>query len=186
MSARFVILIAVALGLAVFLALRPTKAKKADIEWTDEDGAPDDMTPEQREALAKEQTIYEQRPAPPDCKVPATPPQFSVQTELNMASGKNQLCFYISEANGYYVESLRIEFWWVGDDPALPAELSKMARLEYLNRYIKARETMKHCFEVVPAEWKIVGGMGTTENWRAKVVWFNRVCESNPNPLPDE
>lgn len=111
---------------------------------------------------------------------PAEAPELSVRIEVDTGGGKNRLCAYITEAHGYYVESFHILFWWIGED-GTPGKSFP----EYFNVYLKANDTLKQCFEVVPAELAKVGGhIGESKNWAARVTQHGRARLKNPNPLP--
>lgn len=186
MGARLVILIAVAVGLGVFFVMKPAK-KPGDSGSVADEGVHDPLSEEDRKRIDLRNKRLDERDLPGE--EPNPKPQlsdFEVRTEVNTAGGKNQLCFYITEAHGYYVESLRLQFWYTGADGKLGESQSPLSRQAYVNNYIKSKDTLKYCMEVVPAELDQAGGaLGTSTNWAARVVWYNRSRAKNPDPLPE-
>ena len=179
MSARLLILIVLAGGLAVYFAVAKNRAP-AVVEPTTEDE--DGMTKEELARKRIEQTALCKRPLPG--KEPAEPPDLAVTVEVDRASGKNRLYFNITESHGYYVETFRIQAWYKREGVTGP-ENSPLHVNVYVENFLKANETFRTCAEVVPAELSRVGGdIGTTENWEAEVEWHCRAREKNPDPLP--
>jgi len=108
----------------------------------------------------------------------------AVAVEVDRSSGKNRLFFNITESHGYYVETFRIQVWYVRPGVTGP-ENSPLHFTIYKDDFLKANETYRTCAEVVPAELALVGGdMGSTENWDARIIWQCRAREKNPDPLP--
>ncbi len=179
MSARLLILIVLAGGLAVYFAVGKNTAP-AVIEPAAEDE--DGMTREELEQKRKEQTELCTRPL--SGKEPAESPNLAVTVEVDRSSGKNRLFFNITESHGYYVETFRIQVWYVRPGVTGP-ENSPLRFTIYKDDFLKANETYRTCAEVVPAELSLVGGdIGSTENWDARIVWHCRAREKNPDPLP--
>jgi len=145
MSARLLILVAVAAGLAVYFATRkPAAPASVVIEETET------MTPEQRAKLEELQKPLYQR----DLKgeTPPEEPRLSVRFEVDNSKGKNRLVFYISEENGYYVDTFDIDFWYKST-PDMTREQSPLSlKHTILNRYLPANETLKDCLELNDAE----------------------------------
>ena len=116
---------------------------------------------------------------------PPETPEFAVEVRVESSDRKNRLYFDITEAHGYYVETLRIQFWRVVTDPVTGAERKYRPLEEYLNVYIKEDETLTHFFELVPAELVLFGGsIGKTGEWHAVITMYDRARETNPVPLP--
>lgn len=179
MSARLLILIVLAGGLAVYFAVGKNTAPTVIEPTTDDD---DGMTKEELAQKRIEQTELCRRPLPG--KEPAEPPNLAVTVEVDQTSGKNRLFFNVSESHGYYVETFRIQVWYKREGVTGP-ENSPLRWTLYVDNYLKANETFRTCAEVVPAELSLVGGdIGSTRNWDAKIVWHCRAREKNPDPLP--
>jgi len=179
MSARLLILIVLAGGLAVYFAVAKNQAP-AVVEPTIENE--DWMTQEEVDRVREEGIEVCKRPLPG--KEPDVPPDLAVTVEVDRISGKNRLFYNITESHGYYVETFRVQVWYVR--PGVTGPEDSPSRFEvYFDNFLKANETFRTCAEVVPAELSRVGGdMGTTENWDARIVWHCRAREKNPDPLP--
>ena len=176
---RFLILIVLAGGLAVYFAVGKNRAPVV-VETAAEDD--DWMTKEERERIDKEKIELSKQLLPG--KEPAEPPDLAVTVELDRSSGKNRLYFNITESHGYYVEAFRIQVWYKREGVTGP-ENSPLSFSVYKNEFLKANETYRTCAEVVPAELSRVGGdMGTTQNWDASIIYHGRAREKNPDPLP--
>jgi len=179
MSARLLILIVLAGGLAVYFADQCRQAPAAVEPTTEGD---DGMTEEELKQKRVEQTELCMRPLPG--REPAEPPNLAVTVEVDRSSGKNRLYFNITESHGYYVETFRIQVWYKREGVTGP-ENSPLRWTLYVDNFLKANETFRTCAEVVNAELSRVGGdMGTTQNWDAKILWHCRAREKNPDPLP--
>jgi hypothetical protein len=189
MGIRLLILLALAGGLAVYLGMRPaskavpTAAALTNGSNSSEDNESDDGMSEvaRREVRERQKTLSE---LPLSGDEPPIPPKFSVTVETNLASGKNQLCFNISEEHGYFVETMNLQFWHTGPSGADSPETSKFVWEEYINDYIEAHKSLPWCLEVVPAELSRIGGsIGTSANWAGRISWHNRARLENPDPL---
>lgn len=178
-SARLLILVVLAGGLAVYFAVgknRAPAAVEADAENADW------MTKEEHDRIDQEKIELSKRPLPG--KEPAEAPDLAVTVEVDRAGGKNRLYFNITESHGYYVETFRIQVWYKRPGVTGPED-SPLLFTVYKDEYLKANETFRTCAEVVPAELVLVGGdMGATENWDAKVIYHGRAREKNPDSLP--
>ena len=86
---------------------------------------------------------------------PPETPTFTVELRVEPSDGKNRLYFDISEDHGYFVETLRIQFWRVVTDPVTGAEQRFRPIEEFLEVYIKEDETLTHHLELVPAELRV-------------------------------
>lgn len=186
MKPRLVVLCLVAIGLVIaYVSTKPPAGA--------EPGVFVDDIPENERVLGE---VGARRPLAErklPGREPAVKPEFSVSVRVNTDTHigrkgetvqKNQLIFDITADPAYYVESLRLEFWRKWTDPQ-----GKAVRLhplqDYVNNYIKAGETFTHRIEIVPAEITFFGGdMGTDEDWGARVIWYGRAREKNPDPLP--
>jgi len=178
MSARFLILLALAGGLAVFWAVRPATAPDDGI--TSNHPVPFDADPD----LVDKQLSLWQRPLPGE--EPDPPPEFTVNVSVDLSAGKNRLIFEVTEIHGYYAEYLTFFFWYHKPGEVLddPANQSLFRTQHVANKYIKAGEVLRESIEIVPAEIDQAGGdMGSGENWSATVSCV-RARAKNPDPLP--
>ncbi len=185
MNVRLFLLLAVAAGLAVYFVMKPSKRPKSgngQVQAVELDPPSDPMPGELRARVEEMQKDLWTLPLPGS--EPADPPRFAVTVTPNPASGKNQLCFDISEAHGYFVETLVIEFWHTGPDGKATLEDSPLGLQETINDYIEVDKTLHVCMEVVPVEFeRIKNTLGTSENWKAQIVKYNRARVKNPDPL---
>jgi len=170
MNPRLFILIVLAAGLAVSFAALKGRAKP-DLPPVDESAEYDDLPVD---TLDKHDLAGEE---------PDEEPDLSVQVEVDRTKGKNRLYFTLSEAHGFYVEQFRIRFWWVGGGAT--EENSPLVLYQFFDRYMPAKENLRLCLEVVPAELQKVGGdIGSTSDWNSEVEWHGRWRTKSPNPLP--
>ncbi len=170
MSARLLILIASAAGLALYFALReqPTEGvvqqqlnvgerKYEQLIWT-------------RELPGEE---------------PAEEAEFDVTVRVDTSSGKNRLYFSISERHGYYVEAPTVRFWYSAKGRHPEPEDAPVTRSYYLDRYIPANGTLDFCFELVKPEIAHAGGdIGETGDWSARIDKYARARLKNPETFP--
>jgi hypothetical protein len=171
MGARLVILVLIAGGLAVYFAVRP-KASPQVIEVDD---------PSVGGVAGPIKTVAEQ---PIDGREPPEKPDIQVKVEVDTALGRNRLIFTISEAHGYYVDTIDLLAWRKGEVSG--PENSPLRVTYHMNNYLKANETQRACVDIVPAELSKVGGdIGKTEDWEVQVIRYGRAREKNPNPLPE-
>lgn len=178
MGPRLVILVVLAIGLAVFLALRASRP--AQVVEAEDAKAVGDRSPEEREQLDWEQKQLSMLPL--ECNVPADPPELSIRWEVPPGD-KQAIRYYIDEAHGYYVETFDLEFFYK-PTPDTTVDESPVVVPVYVDNYLKANETFHGCAFVVSAELKDIGGqMGTTENWGAEIVDYGRYCATNPEKL---
>jgi hypothetical protein len=186
MGVRLLILVALAGGLALFWVMRSPSASSNTASSGEPYSVQDDvqmLSSEERNALQSKQSLLSERHL--DGVEPAEKPQFDVRVEPNVAGGKSQICFFVTEAHGYYVESFRVEFWWTGGKDNVVPEQSAFRRTEYLDNYIKANETLRQCIDLTPYEIdRIGGGMGLAKDWAARIEWHHRARAKNPDPLP--
>jgi len=178
MSARLVILVVLAGGLAVYFAVRPKPMPKAQAEG-------EDMTIITADGQTRDdivtKTVSEQ---PISGTAPADPPDLSVQVDVDTSGGRNRLLFTISEAHGWYADTFNVVAWRVGPGVDGPDD-SPLSVAVHVNDFLKANETLQTCADVVPAELSRVGGqIGRTEDWGARIISHGRVREKNPDPLP--
>ncbi len=185
MKPRLLILIVLAGGLAVYFATAPKKTT-ADADSTVDTLAGDDrgLTEQQNKELITELAML-----PLAGEEPPEAPDVSVSIEVDTSTGKNRLVIVLSESHGYYAESFRVRVWYK-ETPDMDFSSSPLAFDHVVDKYIKANETLRVCFEVVPAELSRVGGdIGTSENWGAEVSSVGRAREHNPKQLrhrPDD
>ena len=183
MSPRLLILIAAAAGMAIFLAMRPAPPA-LDLVAAEE---PTFLPAEKGQSLKQirvVQTMLSERELPGE--EPAIPAEFDIQVEVDPSGEKNRLYFYIDELHGYYVETIHLELWYL-PTPDTTQDESPLMVPALINDYIKANETYKGCLEVVPAELNDLAGdtgIGADENWRGRVIDYDRARETNPDPLP--
>lgn len=177
MKPRFLILLTVAGGLAIFMAVKASSppvvtqvASRVVYEEEDND-------------LKLRQTTLNQRDLAGDD--PVEEAELSIRVEVDPTSMKNRLYYYISEVHGYYVETFEIEFYY---NPTPDKPLSDEAVpvfTQYVNDYLEAGDTKLGCLEVTPAELSATGGqIGRSENWEAFIVNNGRARLVNPDPLP--
>lgn len=176
MNPRLLILIVVAAGLAIFFAAAKGRSKPSTLPVDTE------MTQAEEDQIRTLQTTLGNRDLPGE--EPREDPDITVQVEVDRSKGKNRLYFTLSEAHGFYVEQFQIRFWYVKggktDQEDSPLSLSNM-----FDQYLPAKETLRLCLEVVPAELNKIGGdIGESSNWRAEVEWHGRARAKNPDPLP--
>lgn len=182
-SPRLLILIAAAAGMAIFLAMRPA-SPAPDVVAAKE---PTFLPAEEGQSLEQIrglQKMLSERELPGED--PVIPAEFDVQVEVDPSGEKNRLYYYINELHGYYVETVRLELWYV-ETPDTTRDESQLVVPAVINDYIKANETYKGCLEAVPAELNDLAGhpgIGTDENWRGRVISYDRARETNPDPLP--
>ena len=182
MSIRLLILMALGVILGVYFVMRspaPSDNSQAVMEDGSSGGyanAPSDFIRQTQQPLDNRALAGEE---------PPEPPVFDIQVEVNLSSGKNQLCFLISEIHGYYVETLNLQWWWTGKDGTIKPEDSSLNLSHFMDKYVKAGETLRECIELVPPELAGVGGdMGTGDNWGARMMSHGRARLENPDPLP--
>lgn len=176
MNPRLLILIVVAAGLAIFFAAVKGRSKPDTVILDSE------MTPEQTEQQRDTQLTLDQRDLPGT--EPPEDPDLVIQVEVDRSRGKNRLYFNISEAHGFYVEQFRVRFWSVRAGKEDPED-SPLVLSHFFDRYLPAKETLRLCLEVVPAELSKIGGdIGETSQWRAEVESHGRWRAKNPDPLP--
>ncbi len=177
MQPRLIILVLLAIGLGVGLAVRlSNKSTGVEVD-TEELLADDDLA-----LIRVKQTMLGQRPLAGE--EPPEKPELQIQVEVNTTSGKNRLDFWISEAHGYYVEEFTIEFWYKTEPDMEPSE-SALTMQHNLQGYVLANETLRDCTEIVPAELALVGDdIGATENWGARILSHGRARAESPSPVP--
>lgn len=176
MSARLVILIVLAAGLAVFFAVRASAPAEKEPVYKDP------IKPEELERIRLLQTELRFRALPGE--EPVEPAELSIQWEVDPSGRKNRIYYYITEEHGYYVETFNIDFYYK-PTPDTTFEESPLIVPAHVNDYLKANDTFSGCLEVVDAELARVGGdMGTTENWGAEIADYDRARTRNPDPLP--
>ncbi len=185
MSARLIILVVVAAGMAVWLATKPATVKSTEsvpgedvISLSNARG--DDIntirltqTPLWKRELAGEE--------PPD------KPDVSITHEVDTSTGKNRIYLYLTEAHGYYVESFDIDLWYTGGEEIDEPDDADLSFNFKCNNFIPANGTLETCVEVVPAELAKIGDdIGTTKDWavRVKTPSYSRARVNSPDPLP--
>ena len=165
MNARTLILLVLAAGLAVFLAMRTSAPPTPPV-----------------------QDVTQGTPADPGLlwpgEEPDEPPEFDIQLEIDTSTGKNRLVYYVTETHGFYVNTFYIRFWWHPAGETIDEQDSPHSFRHFVNNYIKAGETLKDCIEVTGPEIANAGGdIGTAENWSAKVEDWIHVRLKNRDPL---
>jgi len=178
MRARLLILLGMAAILAVVVAVKVSNPNETIPE--DDDGPK--LSPVDQKRLDTMKTSLASRDLPGE--EPGEKPEFQVQVEVNQTSGKNRLDFWVTETHGYFVETIKLEIWYK-EKPDMELEDSPFHIEQHFEAYITAGETLKLCMELVPAELRHVPqGMGVSENWGARVGYYHRAREENPDPLP--
>lgn len=170
-SARLLILVAVAAGLGAAFAVK-TSAPPSEVEERANEEPPKEnfMEISQYPLLGEE---------PPES------PEFDIQFDIDTSTIKNRVILYITEAHGYYVESIVLRFWWKGDDPDLEQDDSIYSFVYRMNNYIKANETFKDCFDLSAPEVRAVGGdVRDVESWGVSLESHHRAREQNPDKFP--
>lgn len=179
MIARLVILLVLATGLSIYLAVRASSPPK-------ETQVSDNLSAEDLERIRNEKKPVWEHPL--EGEEPPVPPELDIQIEVDPTGKKNRILYYITEAHGFYVEAFEIDFWYK-PTPDATREESPLVRTQLLpGYYLKAKETLKGCFDVVTAEMDVIGGeMGTTENWGAEVYHHpqGRARMQNPDRFPE-
>lgn len=176
MSARLLILVALAAGLAVYFATKKPAVPQA-IEELEAPSA------KERADLDEVQTPLPKRNIIGE--IPSEKPRVSVKFEVESTKGKNRLVFYITEEHGYYVDGFEIDFWYKANPEMTRSQSPLPLNHKILNRYLPANETLKDCLELTDAEMRRINeDMGTSENWGAEIKAFGHYFSKNPDPLP--
>ena len=97
--------------LAVRFAMTST-APPVEIEDTDLQTF-DSIDGKSLEQIRNDQTPLWKRDIPGE--TPDEEPELDIRVEVDTSRGKNRMYVYISEAHGYYVETLNIDIWYVGE-----------------------------------------------------------------------
>ena len=169
MSIRLIILLLAAGGLAVGFAMKVSSPQEVIEE-------PEVFEPDPCQTPLANRTLVG--------KEPETEPVFDVQVEVDHSTNKNRLVFNVSELHGYYVESIRILYWY-RTRPDMTPEESPLRLEHYMDKYISSNEVLRECIELVPAEMRhIDGDIGEAENGAAEVTDYNRARLVNPDNLP--
>ena len=177
MTARLLILLALAAGLGVYFLLSDRSVEVPDVP---QEGIPfeEDLdVVRERQKMVWQQDIECVQEAP-------GPAEIAIQVWEDPADGKSRLYFALTEANGYYVDTINLTFWYKENENMVAEESSLVVRVP-LNNFIKANEPLNDCIDVVWAELENVGGdMGTTENWGGRVDGYHRACLGDPKRMP--
>lgn len=180
MNVRLIILVVVAGGMAVFLATN--RSKQPATMAIDAPAEADVVSQEVRDKSKVPSEIPLPGSEPDD--PPVVPDDFAVTVEVDTSKGKNRLYFNITEKHGYYVETFRLTAWFKRPGVEEPED-SPLQVPVYLPEYLKANETLRTCIEVVPAELRRVGGsIGKSEDWEARIDYYHRAREKNPETFP--
>ncbi len=173
MNARIAILIVAAAGLAVYVAVKPKADPNAEIEK--------EISPELQARHDCDKALW-LRDLPGE--EPDVEPDIVVTVSVVAGLGKNQLAFDFTEAHGYYVETLDVNFWYK-DNPDTEYADSRLQLNYPFDDYLLANETKQLCLEVVSPELNRVGGeMGTDENWGVELRRYSRARITDPDVLP--
>ena len=177
MTARLLILLAIAVGLGIYFLVTDRTVEVPDVP---QEGIPfeEDLDEiRERQKMVWQQDIECVQEAP-------TPAEISVQVWVDPADGKNRIYYALTEANGYYVDTITLTFWYKENAETTP-ENSPLLIDVPLNNFIPANEPLNECIDVVWAELQNIGGdMGTTENWAGRVEEYHRACLGNPKKMP--
>lgn len=177
MNARLMLLLALAVGLAVYFAVRTpaTPASGADEGQTFAGDRSEDQVREMQTPL---------RARPLAGPTPDVEPELSIRVEVDPSGKKNRIYYYIKESNGFYVEEFQIDFYYK-PEPDTEKQDSPLIIPLVVQNYLKAGETFEGCTEVVSAEMKhIEGDMGSDENWAAEITSHGRYRAKNPEKMP--
>lgn len=177
MTARLLILLALAVGLGVFFLVTDRTVEVPDVP---QEGIA--FEEDLDEIRARQKMIWQQGI---ECEQEApTPAEISVQVWLDPADGKNRLYYALTEANGYYVDTITLTFWYKENENVQPEDSPLVIDLP-LNNYIPPNEPLNECLDVVWAELQSIGGdMGASENWAGRVEKYYLACLGNPKFLP--
>jgi hypothetical protein len=176
MQARLIILIVAAGGLAVFFAVRTSSTADEPPEMQ---GI---LSAKELEQIRSKSIMLQDLEL--KCEEPAGPADLSIRVEVDPTDNKDRLYYYITEANGFFVETLDVTFYYKPTPDTTP-EASPFAFNQFLNQYVAANDTLRGCIEVVGRELRDAGGqIGRSENWAAEVLGYHRACTSNPDPMP--
>lgn len=176
MNPRLLILLALAGGMAVFLA---TRAAAPPVEDTTVSSG---MTAEEEKRIRGNQELLSAFDLPGE--EPSIDPEFDIQVEVDPTGKKNRIFFYVTEAHGYYVETFDIEFYFMKDAESSCDDAPQIASM-HLQDYLEANGTLRGCVDVTNNELNRVGGaMAATENWCAAVVDYGRARVVNPTKFP--
>lgn len=179
MKARLLILIAVAAGMAIYwagvTASPPTQEEESVEAWTP-------LSKIERERLEATQQLLQERELPGE--EPSQDPEFSIEISVDPTDGKNRLYYTITEAHDFYVETFRLRFWYL-TERKMVYEDSDLRVPVFLNDYLRAKDTLSGCIEIVPAELARVGGhIGTADDWAVEILSYGRARAVDPDPLP--
>jgi hypothetical protein len=178
MKARLIILVVVAAGLAVFFALRASAPADEEPVFKDE------ISAAERARLAELQVMLQDLDL--NCEETDEPADLSIRLEVDPADDKNRIYYYITEANGFFVETFNVTFFYK-PTPETTAEDSPYSFEQFLNQYVPANGTLTGCIEVVPRELDLSDAgedVGKSENWGAEITYYHSACTGNPDPMP--
>ena len=175
MSPRFIILVVLAGGLAIYLATRTAAPAEevlaripSEINTIEETDI--NMIPIDERDLAGE--------------APSEPADFDVRVEVDPGGTKTRLFYYITEKHGYYVEAPQLLLWHVAQ-PGHGLEDTNLEVPHLIGDFIQANVTYKGCIDITPSELGHVGDdIGTDRNWAAYVEEWGRTRLQDPDPLP--
>jgi hypothetical protein len=112
---------------------------------------------------------------------PPEEPSFDVDVKVDLAEGRHRLRFYITEEHGYFVETLRMNLYYLPDE-AEQDEAMFITEL-FINRYLRANDTLEYYTELTPVEMNMIGeDMGTDDNWLAEIIYHHAAREQDPDP----
>ncbi|MGD2111363.1 MAG: hypothetical protein PVI86_18450 [Phycisphaerae bacterium] len=178
MKARLIILVVAAVGMGVFLVVRPRSSEPADREELQSN-----MTAAEIAELTTLQTPLHKRDLPGE--EPPEPADVRVTVEVDPAETKNRLYLYFSESHGYYVESPDVDIYHLTRDEDTGDIDRQYVMRNPFNIYIQANQVLRHCVDLVPTEMNRIGNdLGTSEDWEAEVTGYGRARATDPDPLP--
>jgi len=171
MKLRLIILVVVAAGLAVAFAVRSASPPKETLQTNTESDDNGDSKLMVR-----------------DFELPGDEPEedadFDVNVRVDKASGKNRLVLEVTEKHGYYAETFQALIWHSGKTGSDPDD-SPLNVNYFMNRYLKANETLVDCIDLVPGEVRDVGGdLGADSDWSAEITSYDRARTKNPDTFP--
>ena len=119
---------------------------------------------------------------------PGVPPELNVDVEMRMVGPRQVLFFTVTEAHGWYVDHIFIEFWYVRiDDDGEEHRVDDPA--DYMcHNYLDFGATLVEDTTLLRVEFIDLfdqddpesEGFGTTENWRVRVRKWGKVLAPKP------
>ncbi len=111
---------------------------------------------------------------------PDSPPEYNVEVEIRREGPQTNIYFTLSEAHGWYTDTVYVEFWYVQEDD--DGEWRQIGDpISYMfHHYLPFGETIVEHTVLYDIEFPELDDWGTTENWRARVKDHGKVLAPNP------